>query len=393
MISRTPLTDHAQGAPTRVGIIGGGFMAAAHVDALRRIPNVEVSSIASRTAERAHVAASALGVRHVFEDWRSLVSSPEVDVVHNCTPTALHTEINLAAIRAGKHILCEKPLATSPAEARAVVTAAHEAGVVGGTCFNYRYYTAIQRLRGLLGSEDCGPTHLVHGGYLQDWLLKATDWNWRIDPDLSGPSLAFADIGTHWLDLVEYVTGDRMTEIFADLGTLHTIRREGLDSGVIRDHEVSGEDFGVLIGRTAAGVQISTVISQVSAGRKNRLHFEIDAANVSYGWDQEHPNQLQIGRRGRPNEVWERAPQEGSGFGANYPELPQGHPEGWVDALRRLCVDFHRAVREQMAGKPPSFTHPSLEDGLRALEVTMAALRSSTERAWVKIDHEIEVPL
>ena len=355
---------------TTVGIIGTGFMARAHADALARLPGVKVVAMAGRDRGRAEAVAAALGVDRGHGDWRPLVEDPTIDVVHNCTPTALHAEINLAALRVGKHVMSEKPLAATLDEGRSLVRAAAEADVLSATAFNYRFYSAVGRLRQMLASAEYEAVHLVHGGYLQDWLLYLENASWRLDPVANGPSLAVADIGSHWFDLVQYLLGERVTSVFADLGTLHATR--------------SLEDHGVLIARTERGTRLQATISQVSAGHKNGLFVELDAGDASFTWEQEHPNQLGIGCR-RGHLLWEReahhAPEPDSP--SNW--LPAGHPEGWRDALANLCARFYQAVR---AGKrdPGVAAYPTFEDGLRAIAITAAALASNESGTWQAVE-------
>jgi predicted dehydrogenase len=348
-------------------------MAHAHGDALARIPGAEVVAVAGRGQQRAEAAAAALGADRAYGDWRALISDPAIDVVHNCTPTALHAEISLAALRAGKHVMSEKPLAATLDEGRALVRAAAEAKTRTATAFNYRFYSAVGRLRQELASGEHEAVHLVHGGYLQDWLLPPTVASWRLDPAANGPSLAVADIGSHWFDLVQYLLGERVTSVLADLGTLRP-------AGSLEDH-------GMLLARTERGTRLQATVSQVSAGHKNRLFVEVDAGDASFCWEQEHPNQLVIGRRGRSRELWERdsgdAPEADSPSG----RLPAGHPEGWRDALASLCARFYRAVRAGTR-EPASSPYPTFADGHRAIAITAAALASNQSGTWEAVELE-----
>ncbi|MCU1495904.1 MAG: oxidoreductase domain protein [Acidimicrobiaceae bacterium] len=376
--------DREVGSQTRVGIVGAGFMAAAHAAALQRLPNVDVIAVASPSPARRTEFANVFEIPLALGDWRSLVENSEVDVVHNCTPAGLHTEVNLAAVSAGKHILCEKPLATSSTDAFAVTKAAEQRGVITGVCFNYRYYSATRQLKELIASGRYGSIHQVHGGYLQDWLLRPSDDNWRLDPDIGGPSTAIADIGSHWFDLVEHLTGDTVSAVCADLGTLRPISCRRAD-GVVEKPNMANDEFGSILATTVGGTRIAAVFSQVSAGNKNRLHVEFDTSEASLAWDQESPNQLRVGRHEEPSQVWERNPDSAAGL---LPALPSGHPEGWNDALIALCADFHGAVRARRSNSSSLMptTHPSLRDGLRMVQFTEAVLASHAKRGWVDLD-------
>ncbi|MCU1489926.1 MAG: dehydrogenase [Acidimicrobiaceae bacterium] len=369
-------TERSAERPTRVGIVGTGLMAGAHASALRRLPGVVVTAVAGSSPGASAAFAAKHALPLALGHWRELVGHEQVDVVHNCTPTGIHTEVNLATIAAGRHLLCEKPLATSSVDAAKVVDAARASGLVTGVAFNYRSYSAVRYLRSLLASGELGPVHQVHGGYLQDWLSLPSDWNWRLDADLGGPSTVMADIGSHWFDLVEYVVGDEVATVCADLGTVHPVRHPALGgSSAVR--RAAGEVLAGVLARTAGGIQVSSAFSQVSPGSKNRLHIQVDAAQASLSWNQEVPNQLHIGRRERPSELWERGPVTAN---PALLALPPGHPEGWIDALTSLCSDFHASV----SGGVP--THPSLADGLRAVAITEAVLASHAERAWMRVE-------
>jgi predicted dehydrogenase len=211
--------------PVNVAVIGSGFMGAAHVDALRRVPGVQVVAIASMDFPRAKELAEQFGIVNVFDDWRALVGRADVHAVHNCTPNNLHFEVNKAFIEAGKHVLSEKPLTMTSAESGALVRLAREKGVVTAINFNYRGYPLIQQARGMVSRGELGDLFLVHGHYLQDWLLHETDYNWRLESKVSGASRAIADIGSHWFDLVQHVTGRKITRVFAHLFRAHEERR------------------------------------------------------------------------------------------------------------------------------------------------------------------------
>ncbi|MEA2419816.1 MAG: hypothetical protein QOE60_2022, partial [Thermoleophilaceae bacterium] len=331
------------GAPDRirVGVAGTGFAAASHLDALARVPEVEVVAISGSDPEHTRTLAARYGVPHVCEGHERLLDHDGLDAIHNCTINRLHHEVSLGALNRGLHVLSEKPLALDSEQSAELAAAAARAGVVNAVCFNYRHYPVVAQIRAMLAEGEYGAPHFVHGAYLQDWLLLPTDWNWRLETADAGLSRAVADIGSHWTDLVQHVTGDSIVEVLADLATLHSER-------VRPEHEVEAfqqaggngtrvrietEDFGSVLVRFASGARGSFTVSQASAGRKNGLWFEIDAAKGAFYWHQEDPNRAWVGRRGAPNLELTRDPGAMDPRAARLTRLPAGHPEGWLDAL------------------------------------------------------------
>lgn len=349
----------------RVGVIGSGFAASSHIDALRRIPDVEITAIADDTAPRAEEAAERFGIARSSGDYRTLLSDPAVDAIHNCTPNHLHAEINAAALSAGKHLLAEKPLAMDSAETADLVRLAADSDSVSAVCFNYRYFPLPRQVRSWLRSGEFGEPHLIHGGYLQDWLLYETDWNWRLDSAKGGSSRAMGDIGSHWIDLAQFLTGRRITSVVAQLGRLHDERVRpanametfALSTSAGERVAVDTEDMGSVLFTMEGGCLGAFTVSQVSPGRKNRLYFEIDTSGAAFAWDQEQPNTLWIGRRDRANEQLVRDASLLGPDAGRLVRFPGGHQEGWPDALRNLFVDFYGAVaaRERGEGYEPSF--------------------------------------
>jgi predicted dehydrogenase len=380
-----------------VGVVGTGFAAASHVDALRRVAGVEVAAIAGRTPERAAAAAAALGVERAVDDWRRLLDDPAIDAVHDCTPNNLHAEINAAALAARKHLLSEKPLGMDAAETADLARRAESAGVVSGVCFNYRHFPLVQEARSLLAAADGGP-HLIRGGYLQDWLLADTDWNWRLDSSLAGPTRAVGDIGSHWIDLVQHVTGRRLRRVYARLGRLHDVRRRpaAAEQTFVRAADAGGEvvevdteDFATAMFELEDGCPGVFTVSQVSPGMRNRLTFEIDTRAESIGWNQERPNVLRIGRRDGPNREVVRDPALLSEPAARLVHFPAGHQEGWPDALRNLMDDFYGAIRE---GRGAAETVASFADAHRVMQAVDAIAESGRTGEWVEVGGRAGVP-
>lgn len=375
-------------ADTTAAVVGTGFAGAAHIEALRRIPSVRVAAIAASSGERAAAVAGDLGVDRWTGDYRELLDDPSIDVIHNCTPNDLHLEVNLAAIAAGKHVLSEKPLAMDSGETARLVAAASGAPVRSGVCFNYRHFPLVEETRERIAASGDGP-HLIQGTYLQDWLLKATDWNWRIDPARSGAGRALGDIGSHWIDLIQHVTGRRIVRVCGRTGRLHDVRqrptaqtstfeRGGGDSEPVT---VDTEDFATVLLEFEGGCSGVLTVSQVSPGMRNRLVFDIDLPDASYVWDQERPNRLWIGHRDQPNEELVRDPELMAPSAALLSHYPAGHQEGWPDALKNLIIDFHAGVRDPQH----RLTVASFADAHRVTETVEAILESSRTGGWVNV--------
>jgi predicted dehydrogenase len=369
----------------RVGVVGAGFSGLSHMRALRQLPQVEIVAVTDLSPEQAQAAAEQVGVTTCFDDYNAMLEDVTPDAIHNCTPNHAHAEVTLAALERGVHVLSEKPLGMDSRETRSLVEAAKGSGAVTGVCFNYRYYPLVRELKATLESGTAGSPHLIHGSYLQDWLLLETDWNWRLESHMSGPSRAVADIGSHWIDLVQFATGEAVDEVTALLGRLHAQRlRPAQQTATFASSEhadrqpvaIDTEDFGCVLVKFASGCMGTMTVSQVSAGRKNSLAFEVDARDAAFSWNQENPNVLWIGHRGKPNELVLRDPSLMTEANAAFSRLPAGHPEGWLDTLVGLFTDFYRAILARNEGSPyrPSFA--SFADAHR-IELIMEAVLAS----------------
>lgn len=387
----------------RVAVIGTGFAAQAHLDALRRVPGVEVAAIVGRTLEKAAVLADKYQIPEAHDHWQAVVDDPDVDAIDNCTPNNLHAEVNLAALDAGKHILSEKPLGLSTGETESLVAAAADSGRLAAVCFTYRHYPMIAEMREHLRGNGKGAApvaHLVHGRYLQDWLFRDDDWSWRIDPEIGGELRAVGDIGSHWIDLVQYLIGDLITEVCADFGRLHETRQRfrtaaetfSTPSGESETVEVTTEDFANVMIRFSSGLQGQFSISQVCAGYKNDLRLLVETSEGSYEWLQEQPNSLRIGHRDGPNLELQRDAALLTPAAAAITHYPNGHPEGWPDALRNLLTDFCAAVASweglgrgaQGASVPPA-TVASFAEAHQVMQVCEAIGRSAHEHSWMRV--------
>jgi predicted dehydrogenase len=367
-------------------------MGAAHVEALRRIPGVEVVAVASGREARARALAAAWQIPKVYPDPYDLISDPDVDVLHNCTPNDLHLPLNSAALEAGKHVLSEKPLARNSAETAALVAIAERRGLVAAVNHSYRYYALVQHARRTVQSRALGPVYLVHGVYLQDWLLYRTDYNWRVEPERGGPSRTLGDIGTHWCDLAQHITGRRITKVCAQKAIIHPTRlKPAAEADTFRSADqreavevpVVTEDFAAALVRFEDGVRGMFAVSQVSAGHKNGLVVEIDCAEGALRWEQEDPNRLWIGRRNRPNEILEKDPRLVEEQARPYARYPGGHPEGYPDGFRNLFANVYAHIADRSIA--PEF--PTFQESHQIMKVIEAIETSDREGRWVEVEN------
>lgn len=354
----------------RAGIIGTGFIGTVHNRAARRAGASRVV-IADVSEEAAAAAAQRLGADLGYSSADALLADPEVDVVHICTPNHLHADLAARALAAGKHVICEKPLATDVEAAMRLATLAQGSGLVTGVPFVYRYYPTAREIRGRVGRGDAGSLHLLHGSYLQDWLAQRTDTNWRVDPALGGASRAFGDIGIHWCDLAEFLTGHRIARLSAVMST--PLQRAGGATAT------ATEDIAAVLFQTDQGASGSLVVSQVSLGRKNRLQISVDGELGAFAFDQEQPDSYWNGRLDGAMVV-PRGAGEQTEEGARFSYLPAGHPQGYQDCFDAFVANVYGAVR----GGPQDGL-PTFQDGLRGAVLTDAVLRSARSGEWVDV--------
>lgn len=382
----------------KAGIIGSGFIGPAHVEAVRRLGYVEVVALAESSQQLADLKAAQLGIPKAYGDYRDLIADPEVEVVHNCTPNNLHYTINMDAIMAGKHVLSEKPLAMTSAECKALVEAARKAGVVHGVDFNYRMYPLVQHLKAVVADGKLGDIYLVHGSYLQDWLLYEHDFSWRLLEEIGGKLRAVSDIGSHWLDLIQYITGQRVTAVYADLATILPVRKrpkgnvETFQKAAAVEYEevsITTEDYASILFRLNGGARGTCVISQVSAGRKNRLAVEINGSCASALWDQEQPAHLWFGYRDRPNEVMLADPAVLHPEARPYNHYPAGHNEAWPDGLKNMMQQFYEFIRQGKSIDRDRPAFATFEDGYRAARIAEAVLESYQTGRWTDVEYEV----
>ncbi|HEY9411491.1 MAG TPA: Gfo/Idh/MocA family oxidoreductase [Jiangellaceae bacterium] len=374
-----PVTHPATGgdAPAargyRAAIVGTGFMGRVHARSVR-VAGGRVVGVVGSSLDRAAAALPELGGERAFGDLDELLAALDVDVVHVCTPNALHAPSTLTALAAGAHVVCEKPLATDAATAAAMTDAARDQGKVATVPFVYRFHPMVREARELVRRGEIGTLTLAHGSYLQDWLLHPSDDNWRVDPALGGATRAFGDIGSHWCDLLEFVTGDRIARLSAQAATVN--ERRGPD-GARRD--VGTEDVVTLQFTTTGGAPGSCVISQVSAGRKNRLVLEISGPSATLAFDQENPELLWRGGRDA-SLLLVRDPQTLTPAAARYARVPAGHAQGYQDCFDAFVADTYAAIGGEQPDGLPTFA-----DGLRAARLAEAVVASAATSSWVEV--------
>jgi len=386
----------------KVGIIGTGFIGPTHIEAIRRLGFVEVVGLAETSQETAEKKAVELGIPKAYGDYREMLKDSEIQVVHNCTPNHLHFAINKEIILAGKHVVSEKPLAMNSHESAELLELAEKHGVVHAVNFNYRQHASIQNLQTKITNGDLGKVNLVHGSYLQDWLLYETDYNWRLAPEVGGKSRAVADIGSHWCDTVQFVTGKKIVEVFADLATVIPVRKKPAGNVATfgdqkkedmeyEDVLINTEDYASVLVRFEDGSSGVFTVSQVSAGRKNRLSFEINGSLSSVFWNQEEPEKLWIGHRDKANEVLLADPALFSAEARSAIHHPGGHNEGWPDALKNMMLNFYSFVREGKNLKTDTHKFATFVDGHISMCITDAILESHQQQKWVKVQASKEV--
>ena len=368
-----------------IAIVGAGMIGAVHRRAAL-LAGADIRGVAASSPQRARDVARSWGVPRAYRDIDEVVADPQVQVVHVCTPNHLHRPMAQAALEAGKHVICEKPLATTLEDAQALAALAASNALVATVPFVYRYHPVIREARARIAQGDLGPLHLIHGSYLQDWLLDPASNNWRVDPALGGASRVFADIGSHWCDLVEWVSGERFVDVSAAFATV--IPERSTDTGQSFTTAVAGgamqavasEDVAAAMFRTGAGTLASLTVSQVSAGRHNRLWFEIDGAQASVAFNQEDAERLWVGLPDQREEVFVRGPGAGSAEQRRLSVLPAGHAQGYGQCFEAFVADTYRAIEGEQPQGLPTF-----EDGVRSALIVDRVIASARTRAWTTI--------
>ena len=376
----------------QVAVAGLGFIGPAHIEALRRLPNIEVVAVSDVDMTTAKMKAQELGIEKHTDDFEELMSE-EIDSVHICTPNNLHFEMAKKALNAGKHLVCEKPLATTVEEAEELVNLAEAKNLVNAVHFNIRYYPLIRQMKVSREKGELGEVYSIIGSYLQDWLFHETDYNWRLEPEQSGESRAIADIGSHLIDLLEYISGLEIVEVMADFNTIHKTRKKPLKpietySGMMlrpqdyADVPINTEDHANVMLRFNNGNRGVVTVSQVSAGRKNRLSLEIAGSKQTFAWTSEQPNDLWIGKRESYNGMMMRDPSLFDDQSRNLISFPGGHNEGFPDTSKQMFKEVYAAIAENDPSNP---TYPTFRDGMRELVLCERIIESNKKQAWVKV--------
>ena len=381
----------SEGSGIGAAVIGTGFIGTVHVEQLRRI-GVQVRGVLGSTPERGQARAAALGVPRAYASLEALLADDSVDVVHVTSPNHLHLPHAQAVLAAGRHVVCEKPLGLTAAESRELVAQAAASGLVNAVNFNIRFYPLNQHARDLVASGTLGAVRFVTGHYFQDWLLLDTDWNWRLEPEKGGPLRAVGDIGSHWLDLMTFATGQRITAVMADMATFITIRQEPRGpietfaterSSDTQARPIATEDVASILLRFADGARGALCVSQISPGRKNSLRWEIDGSAGAAAWDSETPDHLWLGHRDRSNEILQRNPALMGPAGRAAAALPAGHVEGFADTFAAL---FRAIYAEVAAGRPAERpAYATFADGRDEMLVGDAIAQSARAGSWVEV--------
>ena len=376
----------------KTALIGTGFMGKVHAEGVRRLGHVEIAAVAASSDEKARAFGASIGVERATDDYTTLLADPAIDAVHVLTPNSLHYPMCKAALEAGKHVLCEKPFTMSAAEARSLVELAKRVGLANCIQHNLRYYPVVQQIRRMVEAGDLGDVLIVQGTYSQDWLLYDTDWNWRVEAAANGPLRAMGDIGSHWMDAIQHVTGLRITALCADLATFHQTRRrpdrsvETFTGKTLAPEDyqsvpIDTEDFGAVLVHLGDRGRGAFTVSQMSAGRKNMFTLEIYGAKAGVSWNQERPDELWIGQRNTPNQIIVKDPALLRPQAAAFADLPGGHSEGYDDTHKQVFKRFYANVADPAS----PVEYPTFEDGLLGMQLLERVLDSARRRAWVNV--------
>lgn len=376
----------------RTAVIGAGFMGKVHTEAIRRLGNVEVVALAASTAEEASQFGETYGIERTTSDWQSLLADPSIDAVHICTPNAFHYPMSKAALEAGKAVLCEKPLTMTAAEAKELVDLAASKKLANCVNHNLRYYPVVQHIRQMIAHGELGDLLIVQGTYYQDWLLFETDYNWRVERAANGALRAVGDIGSHWMDMIQHLTGQKITSLVADLQTFHKSRKkpkgniETFSGKKLQPDDYTAvamdtDDFGSVLLRMGERTRGCFSVSQMSAGCKNRFQFEIFGTKKGVAWNQERPDELWVGERNEPNRLIVKDPSLLDPKAAGFADLPGGHSEGYDDAHKQVYKRFYAKVANPNA----EVDYPTFADGFWGMHCLEKVLESSTTGKWVTV--------
>lgn len=375
----------------RTVVVGTGYIGMVHIKELKRLPNVELVGVVDSNQELAKSIAAQYGITH-YPDVQEVLADPNVDVIHNCTPNKEHFPLNKAALLFGKDVFTEKPLALTTAESRELVKLAREQGSRCGINFCYRYYPVIQEAKARVEKGELGTIYSILGSFLQDWLLYDTDYSWRLNPTLAGRSNILADLGSHWCDLAQFITGLNITEVFADFRTTLPIRKRPKNGEFLtfsnaqttefEDLPICLEDYGSLLLKFENEARGTFITSQLAAGRKCDIEIEVYGSRSSLAWRHGRSAELWLGHRGKANEIFFESPLLQSEETRHYARLPSGHPMGYHDAIHNLFSDYYEYLDSKAEGNPSQPSFPDFEAGHREMLILEAALASKEKGTW-----------
>ena len=376
----------------KTAIIGTGFMGKVHAENVRRLGNVEIATVVGSKPETAQKFAEAMSVPTATSNLQEVLADPSIAAVHVCTPNVEHYSMSLAAIRAGKAVLCEKPMTMTADEARQLLAAATEAKVLHAVQHNLRYYPVVQQIRQMILNGDLGDILIAQGTYSQDWLLYDTDWNWRADAKSNGKLRVMGDIGSHWMDMIQHLTGLSISSLCADLATFHKTRKrpkgsvetfsgKKLQPADYDDFLIDTDDFGAVLIHLGDRARGAFTVSQMSAGRKNKFAFEIFGTKSGVAWDQEQPDTLWIGHRNEPNQILIKDASLMYPAAAKFADLPGGHSEGYDDSHKQVFKNFYAKIVDPSI----AIDYPTFEDGLHGMILLEKVAESAERRAWVDV--------
>jgi len=376
----------------KTAIVGTGFMGKVHTENVRRLGNVEVAAVVGSRLETAQKFAEIASIPIATNKLQDVLDNKEIVAVHICTPNADHYPMSMAAIDAGKAVLCEKPLSMNVEEARKLVEAAKSRNAVNAVQHNLRYYPVVQEMRQLISAGEIGEVLIVQGTYSQDWLLYDTDWNWRLDAKSNGKLRVMGDIGSHWMDMIQHLTGMPITSVCADLTIFHETRKRPKGSvetfagkkAANTDYEtfpIDTEDFGMVMLRLGKRARGAFTVSQMSAGCKNHFAFEIFGSKAGVAWNQEQPDTLWIGHRNEPNQIVLKDASLFHAGAQSFADLPGGHSEGYDDSHKQLFKRFYARVANASA----PIDYPTFEDGLQEMILLETVSESAAKQQWVEV--------
>lgn len=377
-------------------VVGTGFIGPVHAEALHRL-GIHVRGILGSSPQKSQQAAQKIGLSVGYDSFQHILDDEQVDIVHITTPNRYHFDMAKRALEAGKHVICEKPLAMTSAETGELVRLSRaNPNLIAAVNYNIRFYPIVLQAHEMIQSGVIGDVYSVRGGYVQDWLLYDTDWNWRLQAEEGGDTRAIGDIGTHWMDLVGFVTGLKIEKLLADLATFIPIRKkprqaiatfEGKkQSDVPIDYDdvpINTEDWGAVLFRYAGGARGTMNVSQVTAGRKNQLSFEVAGSKGALAWDSERPNELWVGHRDRPNEILLKDPSLLTGRALNHANYPGGHNEGFPDTFKQLYAAIYGYLAKGNFDAPKPY--PTFEDGHHEVILCEKIVASNQSGGWVEV--------